>query len=72
MSDRSAAVMVPDAELDADRLLSEARGLRDDAFRARMAAAARELGRPEAASLIAEEMLAMGERRPLPSAQAGA
>ena len=72
MSDRSAAVMVPDAELDGDRLLAEARRLRDDATRARMASAARELGRPDAASLIAGELLAMGERRPLPSAQAGA
>ena len=72
MSDRSAAVLVPDAELDGDRLLAEARHLRDDAVRAGMAAAARALGRPNAAGLIADELLAMGERRPPPSAQGGA
>jgi UDP-N-acetylglucosamine--N-acetylmuramyl-(pentapeptide) pyrophosphoryl-undecaprenol N-acetylglucosamine transferase len=67
LADRGAAVLIRDAELDGDRLVAEALALRDDDARARMADAARALGRPDAAKLIAEELLAMGERRPLPS-----
>ncbi len=69
LADRAAAVMVRDAELDGDRLVAEALALRDDDARARMADAARSLGRPDAATMIAEELLAMGERRPLPSSR---
>ena len=68
LADRGAAVLVRDGELDGDRLVAEALALRDDDARTRMADAARRLGRPDAARLIAEELLAMGERRPLPSA----
>ncbi|MEX0710628.1 MAG: UDP-N-acetylglucosamine--N-acetylmuramyl-(pentapeptide) pyrophosphoryl-undecaprenol N-acetylglucosamine transferase [Chloroflexota bacterium] len=67
LADQGAAVLVPDAELDADRLLAEASALREDAPRGRMAAAALRLARPDAARLLAEELLAMGEGRPLPS-----
>jgi UDP-N-acetylglucosamine--N-acetylmuramyl-(pentapeptide) pyrophosphoryl-undecaprenol N-acetylglucosamine transferase len=71
LAERGAAVLVPDDELDGDRLVTEARALRDDAARTRMAEAARALGRPEAADLIAQELLAMGEGRPLPSLSRG-
>jgi UDP-N-acetylglucosamine--N-acetylmuramyl-(pentapeptide) pyrophosphoryl-undecaprenol N-acetylglucosamine transferase len=67
LSDRGAAVQIPDHQLDGDRLVAEAHRLRDDAARAAIAEAARGLGRPDAAAVIAEELLAMGERRPLPS-----
>jgi UDP-N-acetylglucosamine--N-acetylmuramyl-(pentapeptide) pyrophosphoryl-undecaprenol N-acetylglucosamine transferase len=67
LADQGAALMVPDEALDGERLLSEATALRDDAARARMAAAARRLGRPDAAERVAEELLALAERRPLPS-----
>ena len=72
LSERGAAVLVPDAELDGNRLLAVASSLRDDARRSFMADAARALGRPDAAAVIAEELLAMGERRPLPSLARGA
>jgi len=59
--------VVPDAELDGDRLVAEATALLDDEQRRRMGQAAKELARPDAARLLAEELLAMGEGRPLPS-----
>jgi len=65
--DKGAARAVADAELDGERLLSEARELRDDGRRAEMAAAALRLARPDAAQRIADELLAMAEGRPLPS-----
>jgi len=70
LADQGAALVIPDAELDGERLLAEARRLRDDATRAAMAVAARRLGRPDAAARIADELLAMAERRPLPSSLA--
>jgi undecaprenyldiphospho-muramoylpentapeptide beta-N-acetylglucosaminyltransferase len=49
-----AAVLVPDAELDGDRLVAEVDGiLADDGRRAAMAAAARGWARPDAAEAIA-------------------
>jgi UDP-N-acetylglucosamine--N-acetylmuramyl-(pentapeptide) pyrophosphoryl-undecaprenol N-acetylglucosamine transferase len=71
LAGQGAAVLVPDAELDGGRLLAEVARLRDDATRAAMADAARRLGRPDAAARIAAELLAMAERRPLPSEAAG-
>jgi UDP-N-acetylglucosamine--N-acetylmuramyl-(pentapeptide) pyrophosphoryl-undecaprenol N-acetylglucosamine transferase len=71
LAEQQAAVVVPDAELDGERLLAEATRLRDDAARAAMAEAARQLGRPDAAARIAAELLALAERRPLPSGVAG-
>jgi len=67
LADHGAAVVVPDAELDGERLLAEAQQLRDDARRASMAEAARRLGRPDAAARIADELLAMARGRQLPS-----
>ena len=71
LADRGAAVVVPDDELDAARLAAEASRLRDDELRSALSAAARALGRPDAARAIAEELLAMGEGRPLPSQSGG-
>jgi UDP-N-acetylglucosamine--N-acetylmuramyl-(pentapeptide) pyrophosphoryl-undecaprenol N-acetylglucosamine transferase len=65
--DQGAARLVDDAELDGERLLSEAGELRDDARRAPIGAAALRLARPDAARQLAEELLAMAEGRPLPS-----
>jgi UDP-N-acetylglucosamine--N-acetylmuramyl-(pentapeptide) pyrophosphoryl-undecaprenol N-acetylglucosamine transferase len=67
LADHGAAVVVPDAELDGERLLAEARRLRDDATRTPVADAARRLGRPDAAGRIADELLAMAQGRALPS-----
>jgi UDP-N-acetylglucosamine--N-acetylmuramyl-(pentapeptide) pyrophosphoryl-undecaprenol N-acetylglucosamine transferase len=67
LADQGAAVMVLNAELDGERLVAEATALRDDERRARIGEAARRLAVPDAARLLAEELLAMGEGRPLPS-----
>ncbi|HUH17071.1 MAG TPA: UDP-N-acetylglucosamine--N-acetylmuramyl-(pentapeptide) pyrophosphoryl-undecaprenol N-acetylglucosamine transferase [Methylomirabilota bacterium] len=66
LAEEGAAVVVPDKELDAGRLLAEATALLDDSRRDVMASAARALGRPEAAGALAAELLALAERRPLP------
>ena len=67
LGDEGAARVVADEDLEADRLVAEASALRDDPRRAAMADAARRLGRPDAASALALELLALGEHRPLPS-----
>jgi len=67
LADEGAAVVVADEELTADRLVAEATALRDDGRREAMAAAARRLGRPQAARVLADELIAMGDRAPLPS-----
>jgi UDP-N-acetylglucosamine--N-acetylmuramyl-(pentapeptide) pyrophosphoryl-undecaprenol N-acetylglucosamine transferase len=67
LADQRAAVLVRDEELDGERLLAEATLLRDDEVRGRIAAAALRLAQPDAARRLAEELLAMAERRPLPS-----
>jgi UDP-N-acetylglucosamine--N-acetylmuramyl-(pentapeptide) pyrophosphoryl-undecaprenol N-acetylglucosamine transferase len=67
LGDQGAALAIADEELDGDRLLAEVTALRDDRRRAEMAGAARRLGRPDSAQRIADELLAMAERRPLPS-----
>ncbi len=55
--------MILDRALDGPRLAAALRGLlADPARRARMAAAARALGRPDAAVRVAEECLALAER----------
>jgi UDP-N-acetylglucosamine--N-acetylmuramyl-(pentapeptide) pyrophosphoryl-undecaprenol N-acetylglucosamine transferase len=67
LADHGAAMTIPDRELTGARLFDELRALRDDARRQAMADAAQALGRPEAAAVIAAELLAMAEGRPLPS-----
>jgi UDP-N-acetylglucosamine--N-acetylmuramyl-(pentapeptide) pyrophosphoryl-undecaprenol N-acetylglucosamine transferase len=62
LADQGAALLVPDAELDATRLVAETRRLLEGAERARLAEAARALGRPQAAEEIAAELIRMGSR----------
>jgi UDP-N-acetylglucosamine--N-acetylmuramyl-(pentapeptide) pyrophosphoryl-undecaprenol N-acetylglucosamine transferase len=71
LADQGAASAIPDAQLDGERLLAEATRLRDDATRDAVAAAARRLGRPDAAARIAEELLALAQRQLLPPEPAG-
>ena len=68
LADEGAAVVVPDEELTADRLVAETTALLDDTRRRAMADAARRLGRPNAAQSLADELIAMAERRPEPEA----
>jgi UDP-N-acetylglucosamine--N-acetylmuramyl-(pentapeptide) pyrophosphoryl-undecaprenol N-acetylglucosamine transferase len=59
-----AAVVVPDDELDGPRLAREVAALLGDDGRLRsMGSAARELARPDAAEVIAREVLAIGDGR---------
>lgn len=67
LADKGAALLVRDEELDGERLLAEVNSLQDDTRRAVVAAAASALARPDAARRLAEELLAMAQRRPLPS-----
>ncbi len=67
LAEEGAAVMVADEEFDADRLVVEVSVLRDVDRRRAMGEAARRLGRPDAARVLADELIAMAERRPLPS-----
>src|SRR4051794_30476675 len=63
MAGAGAAVVVPDAELDAVRLAAEAEALIGDPERLeRMGAAARSLARPDAAERIAGEVLNVARR----------
>jgi UDP-N-acetylglucosamine--N-acetylmuramyl-(pentapeptide) pyrophosphoryl-undecaprenol N-acetylglucosamine transferase len=64
LAEEGAAIVVPDEELTGARLLAAARALRDDGRRLAMAEAARRLGRPHAARALADELLALAERRP--------
>jgi UDP-N-acetylglucosamine--N-acetylmuramyl-(pentapeptide) pyrophosphoryl-undecaprenol N-acetylglucosamine transferase len=65
LAEAGATVVVPDAELDAERLRTELAGLRDDERRAAMATAAGHLGRADAADRLARELLAMADGTPL-------
>jgi UDP-N-acetylglucosamine--N-acetylmuramyl-(pentapeptide) pyrophosphoryl-undecaprenol N-acetylglucosamine transferase len=62
-----AARLIEDAAFDADALLEAARLLEDADAHVRMSAAARSLGRPGAATAVADLVLALAERRPLPA-----
>ena len=59
LAEQQAAILVDDADLTADRLAALGVELRDDARRAEMAAAARALGQPNAAGLLAAELVRM-------------
>lgn len=63
LAEAGATVLVPDADLDAERLLREVRGLLTDPERLRrMREASRAQGRPEAARQVAELMREVGRR----------
>jgi UDP-N-acetylglucosamine--N-acetylmuramyl-(pentapeptide) pyrophosphoryl-undecaprenol N-acetylglucosamine transferase len=66
--DAGAATFVEDEAFDADALLDAVGILDDPARHARMAAAARALARPGAADAVADLVVALAERRPLPDA----
>ena len=66
--DAGAARLVDDADFDAGALLDAAALLDDPSAHLAMSAAARELGRPGAATAVADLVLAAAERRPLPDA----
>jgi UDP-N-acetylglucosamine--N-acetylmuramyl-(pentapeptide) pyrophosphoryl-undecaprenol N-acetylglucosamine transferase len=68
LADAGAARIVADEEFDADALLSAVALLDDPAALDGMRAAARGFGRPGAAAAVAELVLALAERTPLPSA----
>jgi len=61
LGEHGAAVVVSDAALTGERLRLEAAALRDDARRAPIAAAARQLGRPQAGHEIAAALLELAE-----------
>src|SRR5690606_24093355 len=64
MAEAGAAVVVPDAELNADRLLAEANAIFDEPGRLeKMSAASRDLARPGAASDVADEVMALAGAR---------
>ena len=65
-----AARIVADEDFDADALVGATDILFDEPARAAMAAAARAFGRPGAADAIATLVLALADRKPLPSAAA--
>ena len=62
-----AALLVEDADFDADKLVEVAGLLADPAAHARMSASARDAARPHAADAVAELVLAVATRSPLPS-----
>jgi UDP-N-acetylglucosamine--N-acetylmuramyl-(pentapeptide) pyrophosphoryl-undecaprenol N-acetylglucosamine transferase len=68
--DGGAAQYVEDEAFDSAALLEAVAILDDPARHAAMAAAARSLGRPNAAEAVVELVLALAERRPLPSPEA--
>jgi UDP-N-acetylglucosamine--N-acetylmuramyl-(pentapeptide) pyrophosphoryl-undecaprenol N-acetylglucosamine transferase len=68
LANAGAAQLVEDDAFDADALLAAAAILDDPSRHVAMSAAARELGRPGAADAVAEILLALAERRPLPDA----
>jgi UDP-N-acetylglucosamine--N-acetylmuramyl-(pentapeptide) pyrophosphoryl-undecaprenol N-acetylglucosamine transferase len=67
LAEAGAARLIPDREFDANSLLDAAAVLTDADALAGMRAAARRFGRPGAADAVAELVLALAERRPLPT-----
>lgn len=67
LADAGAARLIEDADFDAAALLDAVAILADPSTHARMAAASRSLGRPGAADAVADLVLALAERQPLPS-----
>jgi len=71
LASQGAAVVVPDGEFDGARLAREVGRLVGEGRRRQLAEAARRLGRPEAARLLASALLALAEGEPPPSAAPG-
>ncbi|HEX8025769.1 MAG TPA: hypothetical protein VF484_06170, partial [Candidatus Limnocylindrales bacterium] len=65
-----AARLVEDEAFDAEALVAAATAFEDARTHAEMAAAARALGRPGAADAVADLVLALATRGPLPSGDA--
>ena len=59
--------MIEDEQFDADRLVEVAGLLSDPARHATVSAAARDLARPDAAAAVADLVLAVARRAPLPT-----
>jgi UDP-N-acetylglucosamine--N-acetylmuramyl-(pentapeptide) pyrophosphoryl-undecaprenol N-acetylglucosamine transferase len=70
LAEAGAARIVADEAFDADALVAATDLLFDEPARAEMAAASRRFGRPRAADAVAALVLALAERRPLPSPEA--
>lgn len=70
LGEAGAARIVADEAFNADALVAATDLLFDEPARAAMAAAARRFGRPAAAEAVAALVLALADRRPLPSAAA--
>lgn len=70
LADAGAAQIVPDDELDAGKLIDASGLLARPADLAVMRDAARGFGRPGAANAVADLVMALAQRRPLPSADA--
>jgi len=68
--DAGAARLIEDEAFDADALIDAASLLDDPAAHVAMAAAARSLGRPGAADAVADLVMAVAERGPLPDGTA--
>jgi UDP-N-acetylglucosamine--N-acetylmuramyl-(pentapeptide) pyrophosphoryl-undecaprenol N-acetylglucosamine transferase len=66
LANAGAARLIEDDDFDGQTLLNAATILDDPAVHARMAAAARSLGRPGAADAVAALVTAAAERRPAP------
>jgi UDP-N-acetylglucosamine--N-acetylmuramyl-(pentapeptide) pyrophosphoryl-undecaprenol N-acetylglucosamine transferase len=61
VADRGAAIILPEGQLDPDRLVATVAGLFDDPARlARMATSAKNAGKPDAATAIARELRVLG------------
>jgi UDP-N-acetylglucosamine--N-acetylmuramyl-(pentapeptide) pyrophosphoryl-undecaprenol N-acetylglucosamine transferase len=67
LADAGAARIIPDEEFDSAALLSAVEVLHDEPALAAMRAAASSFGRPGAAAAVAELVLALAERAPLPA-----
>jgi UDP-N-acetylglucosamine--N-acetylmuramyl-(pentapeptide) pyrophosphoryl-undecaprenol N-acetylglucosamine transferase len=67
-AEAGAGVLIEDEALDADALVEAAGLLADPSRHARMSAAARDLARPGAADAVADLVLAVALREPLPGA----
>ena len=66
-AEAGATILIDDEAFDADRLVEVAGLLADPARHAAMSAAARDLARPGAAAAVADLVMALALREPLPT-----